>query len=698
MNVNNSGPTGTTPEPSQKLSREELHALKTAAGFLPYQKRMPDLKQAGTAAGGLHEQRAWCPWHEGDGAGHKSPSLAVYKDEDIFKFKCMSRDCASGDIIAFVQAFDKVSFPEAVKKIVEECGIESPETRAAAEQQAEADMQKFYSQEKSVAMLEKLPEVQDYLTKRGLSADVIKKHCLGAINHPHIGLAISIPYSRGDEAVVKFRALAPESKENKFRHLANRPSSSLLYGIGCVDSEEFKNDPTVYVVESELDCLMMKSVGCNAVSVSSATTCLRNGELNIDLKHLEKLLTAERIYIVTDQDDAGNKCAKAFEKILPGYKSFRLTWDAAKGKDIGELYTAVVGEDGVGFADELARITKEAETPLLWRQASSFANLEPVNYEYLIENFLVKGESTVMTGDFGSFKTYISYFIADALSRGAEFMGLESQRHPVLILDRENSSATVSLRRYLVGELQTAERVKILARFTKPQAPALNDPELLKLCAIIRPFVIIDSLQDFHPGLKESDADDMVEIFQHINGLIDAGAVGVLVLHHITKQPNSKGGNYRGSTAIPGGAGAALLVEKVGVTGIKISGFKARDAEQQAAELRLSFPTGIVGYGNESRITYEVISSLAPKSLASEGKATEARFRIIAEVDKKPGQSRNTIVTLAGINRNSGFAIIKELLDAKELVEVGGALYPKGTRDPESADDGAPEPQLPLVN
>lgn len=41
------------------------------------------------------------------------------------------------------------------------------------------------------------------------------------------------------------------------------------------------------------------------------------------------------------------------------------------------------------------------------------AIIEEAPLEFIIPGLIVKDETTMMTGDFGSFKTYMSYFFAD---------------------------------------------------------------------------------------------------------------------------------------------------------------------------------------------------------------------------------------------------------------------------------------------
>ena len=140
---------------------------------------------------------------------------------------------------------------------------------------------------------------------------------------------------------------------------------------------------------------------------------------------------------------------------------------------------------------------KTASTPNpipLWNRAAELSSLALVEYEWICEGLFPKGELTYLTGDFGSFKSYIAQITAEAVASGKKLFGRETQQHPVLILDRENSSATWSKRLRLIGDLREKLPVRLLGRFTEPRAPELSDPELLALCKEIHPLIIVDSL------------------------------------------------------------------------------------------------------------------------------------------------------------------------------------------------------------
>jgi AAA domain len=241
----------------------------------------------------------------------------------------------------------------------------------------------------------------------------------------------------------------------------------------------------------------------------------------------------------------------------------------------------------------------------------------------------------------------------------------------VLILDRENSQQTWSMRRYVIGDLAAELPIRLLGRFTTPRAPDLNDPALLAACTEIKPFIIVDSFQDFHIGLKEDKADDMTIVGHWLDGLIDAGAVGVLVLHHVPKSSSgSRAGKYRGSTAIVGGAGAAMTIEKTGSLTAMVSGFKTRDGEDMSLNLKFTFPTQAEIDAKTGKVTCVATGA---KNVSPQDRLSE---RILDCVKKHPGITKTAIVQMIGGNRNAIFATTGALIADKKLAVDGGKITP----------------------
>src|SRR4051812_16425669 len=80
------------------------------------QERVP-LKKAGVTWKGL------CPFH-----GEKTPSFHVNGDKGFFHcFGC----AVGGDVIKFIELYDKVSFPDAVRLLAARAGLQVPEAEDA---------------------------------------------------------------------------------------------------------------------------------------------------------------------------------------------------------------------------------------------------------------------------------------------------------------------------------------------------------------------------------------------------------------------------------------------------------------------------------------------------------------------------------------------------------------------------------------
>jgi hypothetical protein len=568
-------------EKATVLNKEDL---KRRAGLFPYQRRL-QLHKSGEG------YKALCCFHR-----DRNPSLSIFERDGVWLFKCWV--CTKqGDIIQFVMERDRVQFQEAMKIIGAECGLLPPDVRP--EQNAFE-----YDRREATDSLLADGEAQEYLIGRGITLDAVFHSGIGLVRYPGIGKALSIPYETGD---VKFRALNPMGKGRRFR--ATGKPNNKLYGIEKIPADP--NDPNDWtlaehalIVESELDCITARQLLDQdtwvVVSVPSASACVGgDGDLRIDPAHLARLKNFNgKFFVATDQDEAGERCANALIKALPKGTAFRVSWDGAK--DVGELYQKFKDD----FRVELERLCQKSLIPLLWREAMPFDKMPVKEYEWLIAGLIPKEEVTLLNGDFGSLKSYVCLFLADAISGGGKFAGRQCQQQSVLFLDRENSHQSLSSRRLKVGGLQYRNNVRILGLFTPHRAPDFTSPELLKVCAKIKPVIIVDSLVDFHPGKNENSPDDMALVFLHLRELISAGATAVIVLHHVPKSGEGQGGKYRGSTAIPAGGTVALLVkkenEKDGEVDLTISGFKVRDGSKEDAKVTLRFRF-------DDAVTYEVL-------------------------------------------------------------------------------------------
>jgi DNA primase len=101
--------------------------LKSHVDIVQVIQERVQLRKTGATWKGL------CPFH-----GEKTPSFHVYGDKGFFKcFGCS----LAGDVIKFVELYDKVSFPEAVRQLAGRAGLTVPEAEDA-KQDAESSRER----------------------------------------------------------------------------------------------------------------------------------------------------------------------------------------------------------------------------------------------------------------------------------------------------------------------------------------------------------------------------------------------------------------------------------------------------------------------------------------------------------------------------------------------------------------------------
>jgi hypothetical protein len=529
LNVNAYEAAGTSPPQKPKfgpyLDSRQIQHLKQDAGIQPYRQRLT-LKRTG------EKYQARCPWHN-----DRSPSFSIFKGNDgDYHFHCFTcadnRGGASGDVIAFVQKKDNLSFTDAIAKIADECGL----TLSPIQEEGHTA---FKYDQKGAAV--RLGEAKEYLVSRGIEIDVAQEYGLGVADYPKIGLAIAMPYN---ESVVKFRAVNPASKAEKFRHLQGSSSANLLFGFEKLkDFDPNFGKPNFYLVESELDALTLISHGFSALSVSSATTCVDSGgNLKFETGVIDQLCEkAERIYIATDMDGPGQRCANAFVKALPPYKTRHLVWpyggkDSNDPKDVGELYQ----KNPTGFRDRIEKLTSEAEDRArrivtvysdLPKACDLGKNRRPVNW--LVQDILPLNDKAILSGYWGNYKSYIALSLAKAVATGSKFLGLyQTEKRPVIYLDKENSRDEIGERAVRLQIPDDAE-LRIWCEHNMP-FPKLGDLRLLAFAEELKPLFIIDTLTGFSEAEDENAAREMRRELEKYLELISRGGT-VLALHHPPK-------------------------------------------------------------------------------------------------------------------------------------------------------------------
>jgi DNA primase len=303
------------------------------------QERVP-LRRAGSSWKGL------CPFH-----GEKTPSFNVHGDQGYFKcFGCG----VGGDVIKFVELYEKLSFPEAVRQLASRFGLQVPEPEQSREDaEASRDRETLLKIHEVAAawFREQLATpagaaARRLLAERGVTAEMIerqgigyapspreslKRHLLAAGFSPAVlmksGLVVQrdsgtvvdrfrtrimIPIHRDNGAIIAFGGRAMEAGQQP-KYL-NSPETAIyvkgrtLYGLHLSKTAITRTKHAV-MVEGYFDWAQAYHAGITNV-VASSGTALTPAQVRL-LKRF-----ASKVVLSFDPDAAGQGAAARSSELL----------------------------------------------------------------------------------------------------------------------------------------------------------------------------------------------------------------------------------------------------------------------------------------------------------------------------------------------------------------------------------------------
>jgi DNA primase len=289
---------------------------------------------------------ACCPFHN-----EKSPSFTVSPSKQFYHcFGCGSH----GSAISFVMEYDRMEYVEAIEALAAQLGLTVPHENTSSYSKAKTvspDLYQYLVQAANYyqTQLATATEAQNYLKKRGLSAQIIQRFGLGyapagwgnladqfAVElHPtleKIGLLIKnkleryhdrfrerIMYPIRDQRgrVLGFGGRITNSQANadqpKYLNSPETPlfhKGSVLYGLyeAMQSTRDLKR---VLVVEGYMDVIALAQYGIPYAVAAMGTAATR--------QHLERLFRhTSAVIFCFDGDNAGKNAAKrALETVLP---------------------------------------------------------------------------------------------------------------------------------------------------------------------------------------------------------------------------------------------------------------------------------------------------------------------------------------------------------------------------------------------
>ncbi len=290
--------------------------------------------------------KALCPFHD-----EKTPSFNVTPSRQIFKcFGCGK----GGNCFHFLMAMEGLEFPEAVRTLAREVGIDVPETeRPGVDRAAKDDRTLLYDANSRAAdffvrMLDTSAgePARRYIEQRGISPEMAERFRLGyapgswdalltaatqAGFEPNqlarAGLVIRreggggfydrfrnrlmFPIFDTQERVIGFGARALDDDDVKYLNTPETPvfnKGGKLYGLNWARPAIVKNNRAA-VVEGYTDVIMAHQHGCEAVVATLGTALTRD--------HVRLLRRfSRRIDVVFDSDSAGRTAAERSMEIF----------------------------------------------------------------------------------------------------------------------------------------------------------------------------------------------------------------------------------------------------------------------------------------------------------------------------------------------------------------------------------------------
>ena len=312
---------------------ELIQQIKSKLNIVDVVSEQVVLKKKGNNYWGL------CPFHK-----DKNPSFCVTPHMGIYKcFSCGE----AGDAIKFIMKTKNMEFKDVIEDLAEKFGFEMPESHKGAGNTRELKEQMLKATEIAAMFYndlllrnkdENAQIAMQYLTKRGIGTDIIKKFHLGVASKSSsmlydelrkdfsndvlekAGLILKsekggyvdrfrnrviIPIQNENGQFVAFGARAIEAGQNP-KYLNSTDSliynkSRLLYGLYTA-KDSIKEEDGAILMEGYFDVISSQAHGITNCVASCGTSLTTD-----HVKLLSRYTKSRRIYLSFDTDSAGQK-------------------------------------------------------------------------------------------------------------------------------------------------------------------------------------------------------------------------------------------------------------------------------------------------------------------------------------------------------------------------------------------------------
>jgi hypothetical protein len=402
-----------------------------------------------------------------------------------------------------------------------------------------------------------------FLTQRGIKADTLR-----AFGVWSDGDAVVFPYAEGEK---RRWGLDKEGPERGFSFTKGVKPSLYQPTVG--------DDLTgpVFLCEGETDTMRlwqeMRAAGSNLAVVGVS------GSNGFTESAAASLANAESVYVVAD-NDKGYQAAQATDTYVVnvttalGPAKVRRLALPDDVKDVCQFFEAY---DLDGFRE----VVNAPPPPPRFTYRAVDLTAEPPPIRWLVDGTLAMGDTTLLAGEPGVGKSWLSMGLAVAVAEGhGEWLGDKVYPYSgrVLYVDEENPLDVVYDRMKRLGLTDKgAANIRFLHRcgIRLDRRPK----DLLAEAVAFGPdLILLDSFSRLH-SQDESSNGAMAGLFNDgINPLARVTGAATLLLHHVTKgDSNSSFQRVRGAGDITGSIDAGMDVRVAALGGfINLVYFKSR--------------------------------------------------------------------------------------------------------------------------
>jgi hypothetical protein len=176
-----------------------------------------------------------------------------------------------------------------------------------------------------------------------------------------------------------------------------------------------------------------------------------------------------------------------------------------------------------------------------WKKLPRFNPAHAPETIWLVEGLIPERGITMLVGAPGAFKSTFSLLMADAVSKGEEFLNRETKRRRVLYLDNENPPDVLKARnKNMKMEMEANRKLRLWSMYDERPVPKILDKKLRIIVQKSvqqrkRVLIILDHWSSFlRPGEGGETTGQISPLLQELKHLCALGAT-VVLLHHTRK-------------------------------------------------------------------------------------------------------------------------------------------------------------------